>query len=197
VLGQAGDWAWLPLNASLRGMLDRTFLDTPYFEAPVLWTAGQVQLAWVVLGLVLGLVTLAAARRDDTPAGVDRALGLLLVASILLCPLGWTYYFWLPLGPVAAVVLSWYREAPESSATTSRRHMWARRLWWLSLPGLFWPVHCTEFFQPNELATVVIANIFFWSTLGVWAALLLTRYPTHGRRVRNSRRLASLVPTGG
>jgi hypothetical protein len=194
VLGLAGSWAWLPLNASLRGMLDRTLMHTPYFEAPLILAADQVRLVWVGLGLVLGIVTLAAARKDDSPAGVDRALGLLLVASILLCPLGWTYYFWLPLGPVAAVVLSWYRRT--AAGTVPQGHRWPRRLLWASLPGLLWPLHCTELFQPNELATIVVANIFFWSTLGIWTALLLTRYPGGAGWNWNSRGLAPLVPAG-
>jgi Glycosyltransferase family 87 len=194
VLGLAGDWAWLPLNASLRGMLDRTLMDTPYFDPPVILAAEQVRLAWVVLGLVIAGVTLAAVRKDDSPAGVDRALGLLLVASILLCPLGWTYYFWLPLGPVMAVVLSWYRQSAAEPVPCGRR--WPRRLWWAALPGLCLPVHYTEMFQPSELATVVVANLSFWSTLAIWAALLLTRYPAGAGWAWRSRGVTPLVPVG-
>src|SRR5439155_2202065 len=106
-------WTYLPINASLMGFLTRTFTDTsslepPHFGALVVWTS-LVRPLWIAGAGVLGLGTLAALRLDDAPASVDRSFALLLVASLLISPLGWVYYTWFPLGPAVATTSTWWK----------------------------------------------------------------------------------------
>ena len=99
------DWAWIYHNASLRSVLDRAFSahagSAPLVEAPglALWT-------WRVAFVVGCAAALVLAVRDRQPGHVDRALATLIPTSILLSPLGWTYYIWWAFPPVAAVALA-------------------------------------------------------------------------------------------
>jgi hypothetical protein len=103
------DWAWIYHNASLRSVLDRAFTahagSAPLVEAPALALWG-----WRVAFVVGSMATLALAVRDREPGHVDRALASLIPTSILLSPLGWTYYIWWALPPVVAVALSAERD---------------------------------------------------------------------------------------
>src|SRR5262249_47731424 len=89
------------------------------------------------------------------------------VASVLLCPLGWTYYYWLPLGPMLALMVAWRQERSAGTAG------WGRLLFCVALPGLFWPVQLTSLFQPYPLATLLIGNLNFWTVFAIWLGLAL------------------------
>lgn len=169
----AGDWAWLPMNASLLGAIRRTFADNPLFTEAATWSAMNIQLAFVGLGGAIGLASLAGAARDSKPGEVDRNFALLIVASILLCPLGWAYYFWLPLGPVIAVMHEWRR----GSVPVERRQRWGRAVFWIAVAGLFWPVQFNTLGQQSALATVVFANLYFWTAFGIWLGLMMRGRP--------------------
>jgi hypothetical protein len=103
------DWAWVYHNASLRSVLDRAFTvhpgAEPLVEAPALAIA-----VWRVAFVAGSVAVLALAVRDRAPGHVDRSLASLIPTSILLSPLGWTYYIWWALPPVAAVALSAERD---------------------------------------------------------------------------------------
>ena len=99
------DWAWVYNNASLRAVLDRAFTthpgSAPLVEAPAI----AIAIWWVaVVGGCVAVLALTV--RDRAPGHVDRSLASLIPTSILLSPLGWTYYIWWALPPVAAVALS-------------------------------------------------------------------------------------------
>src|SRR5262249_25784814 len=132
----ADSWAWLPMNASLLGAISRTFTENPYFLEAATWSPRQVQLAFVGLAAVIGLATLIRAAGDRGPGVEDRSFALLLVTAILICPLGWSYYFWLPLGPVLAVMQQWHRSNPPLSCQAR----WGRFIFWVGFGGLFWPI---------------------------------------------------------
>ncbi|HZT82978.1 MAG TPA: glycosyltransferase family 87 protein, partial [Gemmataceae bacterium] len=148
-LGISDGWAWFPLNASLFGALNRTFTPTHFFTPLAVAAPEHLRLVFLGLGAVIGLLTVWSAARDDGPGGLDRAFALLVVASVLLCPLGWTYYFWLPLGPMAAVLLEWRRQRQAPAPAP-----WHRRLVWLALLGVFWPVQLVAVLQPFWLSTL-------------------------------------------
>jgi hypothetical protein len=172
-LDSADSWAWLPMNASLLGMFSRTFSATPYFTEATTWSAEDIQRVFVMVGGVMALASLLVVWRDRGPGEVDRSFALLLVASILLSPLGWAYYFWLPLGPILAVVLAWRREGLDG-AVGGRV---GRCIFWIGLAGLFWPLQLFKLGQCSPWATVLVANVYFWTLLGLWLGLLL-RYGT-------------------
>jgi hypothetical protein len=168
-LESADSWAWLPMNASLLGMLSRTLSTTPYFCEAGAWGAEQIQCVFMTVGGVIAVASLIVVWRDRGAEEVDRSFALLLVASILVSPLGWAYYFWLPLGPVLAVVLAWRREGLDG-AVGSRV---GRCIFWAGLAGLFWPLQLFKLGQSSPWATVLVANVYFWTLLGLWFGLLL------------------------
>ncbi len=110
-LAIAEGWAWLPMNAGLMGMLTRTFTESVWYVPLVALPTAAAWLLWVVVGGVIGLFTLWATGRGDNPAEVDQDYALLLVASVLLCPLGWIYYLWLALPPLIALLARVGQEA--------------------------------------------------------------------------------------
>jgi hypothetical protein len=175
-------WAWLPMNASLTGMMTRTlaasvwYVPLANFSAPALWTV------WILLATGIGLVTIALTSRGITAVQVDRDFSLLLIASILLCPLGWIYYLWLALPPLLALWAAG-RSRPEQAS------LWTRCLLSITAVAFLWPIVFTRFFQPEgaelrvlgarstevfpgaAFATLVIGNIYFWGLLALWICL--------------------------
>ncbi len=113
VLSRADSWAWLPLNASLYGLLSRTLTKTPLYTPIVALDPGLVRLAWLVLGIPVGFVALLRVLTNSSSHGTDRAFAILLVSALILSPLGWIYYFWLPVGPIAAMARDWWIERSE------------------------------------------------------------------------------------
>jgi hypothetical protein len=98
---------------------------------------------------------------------------LLLLAALLVSPLGWTYYWWLALGPMVAVVATWWkRDARGERSPGSRAGRWRRALLLVAVPGLIWPLPATIAFQPSAWATVLPGSAYFWATLALWVALI-------------------------
>jgi hypothetical protein len=176
MLEVADNWAWLPMNASITAFLSRTFTENPMFTPLAYWSADRVQTIWLAVGIPVGLLTYAASFRDSSPRGVDRAFALMLVGSLLLSPLGWAYYFWLPLGPL---VMLWTTARADSDGCSP----WTPRLLKCSLIGLMYPLWCIGYFQPLRLGTLLISSLYFWGLLLVWLALLIDGF----RRARRSR----------
>ncbi len=165
----AESWAWLPMNASLMGALTRTFTSNAWYANYGPLSPETIKIVWLALGIPLALLSFAAVAPDPSPRGVDRAFGLLLVGSLLLSPLGWTYYFLLPLGPILMLILSWAREW-----SGGPRH-WTWRQWLLvaSIPGFCMPLAFVDLGQPRPIITLLFGSLYFWSLLFVWIALTL------------------------
>ena len=177
-LSMAHSWAWLPMNASLYGMLSRAFSDNPVFSSLARFDDGCIRTIWLCLGIPAGLLALIVSLADSSEKQIDRAFGILLVSALLFSPLGWTYYFWLPLGPIASVAAGWWRNRPGPTGEEREgRSRWCRRLMFASAPGLFFPISLTTWGQPLPLATLLVGSIFFWSLLLVWVALILDGLP--------------------
>jgi len=109
---------------------------------------------------------------------------------LLVSPLGWTYYWWLALGPMVAVGASWRgRSAHEERPPDSKARAWRRALLLAAVPGLFWPLPLTVVFQPSAWATALPGSAYFWATLALWAALLADWRVAGGRLDAVPRRL--------
>jgi hypothetical protein len=175
MLDQANQWSWLPMNASIHGMLTRTFSDNVYFAPLAELSKSGVTLWWLALGVPIGVVTLWAASRDASTRGLDRAFAVLLVAALMLSPLGWTYYFWLPVGPAVACFMPRGRLAGGTPSV--------RRLLLFSAPGFMYPILLIEWGQPSPIATLALTNIYLASLLCVWAALLVDAFRPSGAAV--------------
>jgi hypothetical protein len=176
VLGVADNWAWLPMNASLMGLLTRTFGEQPIFTPLMVFSPASIHAIWLVVGIPLGLVTYVAGFKDPSQRGVDRAYAVLLTGALLLSPLGWTYYFWLPLGPLAVMAADWWGRRGEGST------FWSRRLVQAAIPGLVFPLLVMSLCQHSRIGTVLFCSVFFWALLLVWLALVLDGFQTYRTR---------------
>jgi hypothetical protein len=96
---------------------------------------------------------------------------LLVVAALLVSPLGWLYYLWLA-GPPAA---SWYlRSRPWGS--------WRRVVVAALAPGLTWPLTAASI---ALLPAVLAGGLSTWELLGLWLLLVaptLSRAPDAASR---------------
>jgi hypothetical protein len=172
-------WASHYMNASLGGMMERLF--------GVRQHAGFGDLPWMrfavlpVASLAIGVVTLrAAVRPPRTPAGEDHAWAALLLAAILLSPLGWVYYLWIALWPVAATVghqKPWHQPSAED-------------LWLVpGLGGWLWFRRMAAWGQPSAVATATFASMYFWALVSLWWWCLGTRaLDTRGGEVETGSR---------
>jgi hypothetical protein len=151
-------WGSHYMNASVAGLLQRLIGLSPYEHAGDLpW------LRLVLLGAAVatvGTVTIVrTARLRKDAAGVDAAWASLLLASILLSPLGWVYYMWIALWPVAAVI--------------GHERPWARRTFHdlLLVPGLggwLWFRKMAGWGQPGLIASATFASMYFWALAALW-----------------------------
>jgi alpha-1,2-mannosyltransferase len=170
------DWPWAAMNGSLLGMLSRSLRPSPYFTPA--WLAPElVRPLWLTGALAILSSTLWVSVRDRSDSSVDRGYALLLLGSLLVSPLGWVYYLWLPLGPVAALAAAW-----ASRRVTDRLLGWRNLILGLAVPGLVCPLILTTALQPSPWATVSMGSAYFWGTTFLWCALAIDRF-ADGRRV--------------
>jgi hypothetical protein len=177
----AVSWEWVAMNASVLGFLTRVLAPSAYY-VPALEAPGLIAPVWLLLSGAIGVVTLAVAAADSGDRAVDRAFSLLLLAALLVSPLGWTYYWWLAVGPMVAVVATWWRrDAHGERSPGSSAGRWRRALLLVAVPGLIWPLPATIAFQPSAWATVLPGSAYFWATLALWAALIADWHVAGGR----------------
>ena len=161
------------MNGSILGLLTRTLSESPYYS-PLLSTPSLITPIWLAAAGLVGLLTLLAAASRPADSNVDRDFALLLLVSQLISPLGWVYYLWLPVGPLAALIATWRRER-ESEGIRSMPFLarWRDGFLLLATPGLVWPLFGTTLFQPHRWATVVVGSVYFWATFALWLSLLV------------------------
>jgi dolichol-phosphate mannosyltransferase len=178
-------WAWLPMNAGLAGMLVRTFSESAWYVPLVRLSIGTVWGLWLIIGGIMGLVTVGLTSRGNTPEGIDRDLALVLAASVLLCPLGWIYYLWLVLPPLFALIARARKSAEAHERQGAARAAVGRRgLFLFAGVAFLWPIIGTRLFQPHSsllrsehvtgieaVGTLFIGNVFFWGLLALWIGL--------------------------
>ncbi|HEU5190899.1 MAG TPA: glycosyltransferase family 87 protein [Methylomirabilota bacterium] len=162
-------WEWVAMNASLLGFLKRVLAPSAYY-APLFDAPGLIGPIWLLLSAAVGVVSLTIAATDSSARTVDRGFAVLLFAALLISPLGWTYYWWLALGPMVALVAAWNPLAQGTTLSSTAR--WRRALLLVAVPGLLWPLPATVAFQPNPWATALTGSAYFWATLALWAALI-------------------------
>jgi hypothetical protein len=151
-------WATHYMNASVFAVTERVLGST---------TIAGLGASPVVKALVLGFaitavlsLTLAVAPR--TPAdeeGTDRAWAVLLLGALLVSPLGWVYYLWIALWPVAAVIghaQPWVRRLPRDLLLVP------------GLAGWLWFRRTAMWGQPSVLASATFASMYFWALLALW-----------------------------
>ena len=151
-------WGSHYMNASVAGLLQRLLGRSTYEHAGDLpWLRVLLLAAAVATVGTVTIVRTARLRKDA--AGVDAAWASLLLASILLSPLGWVYYVWVALWPVAAVI--------------GHERPWARRTSrdLLLVPGLggwLWFRKMAAWGQPSLIASATFASMYFWALATLW-----------------------------
>src|SRR5690606_34277971 len=117
--------------------------------------------------IAIGIATLWLTTRRTgagaaSAAHTDRDWSLLLLASLLMSPLGWSYYLWLALWPAAAVIAHaapWRRRAGRDLLLVGGLAGW---LWWGKM---------TYWGQPHPAATIACASMYTWALLATWGWL--------------------------
>lgn len=159
-------WSAHYFNASLVGVLQRSLGRSAYgllAEAPHL----VLPLATVLSAGVAVATYRVLLRARST--GVDGAWAALLLAALLVSPLGWNYYLWMALWPAAALIVAerpWRRPRAADLCLIAGLAGW---LWWGKM---------TLWGQPAPLATVTFGSMYFWALLSLWAwTLSAVRWP--------------------
>jgi alpha-1,2-mannosyltransferase len=152
-------WGSHYMNASLAAVAERLLGRSAYGTFGV---HPWLKLALLVPALVaVALATLLAAVRTGTQAAsADRAWGVLLLASMLLSPLGWVYYLWIAVWPVASVV---------GHARPWRRRRLADLLLVPGLLGWLWFRKMASWGQPDPIASATFASMYCWALVSLWA----------------------------
>jgi glycosyl transferase family 87 len=151
-------WATHYMNASVFAVAERVIgkMTMSGVSQPA---ALKAALLGVAIATILALTLAVAPRTRHDEAGIDRAWAVLLLGSLLVSPLGWVYYLWIALWPVAAVI--------------GHAQPWTRRLPrdLLLIPGLagwLWFRRTALWGQPSVLASATFASMYFWALLALW-----------------------------
>lgn len=162
-------WAGHYLNASIFSVVERLFGRAGYGQFT---SERNLVLPIALIGCALvATVTFGYLRRSSEGiAAIDREWAALLLASLLISPLGWSYYLWIAVWPVAASI-------GHAGPWGSRRPAD-----FLLVPGLacwLWYGKMTEWGQPSPLATVTFASMYFWALLSLWLWCSIPRAEAH------------------
>jgi hypothetical protein len=168
------DWPWAAMNGSILGVLVRSAAESPYYT-PVVLARQLIRPIWMIGALTTLITTIWIAARDRTPLGVDRGFALLLVGALLVSPLGWVYYLWLPVGPILALAVAWRLSdrRPRAIAIVSMA----------AAVCLVCPLILVTAWQPSGWRTLTLGSAYFWGTLLLWTALLLDHAAARRRGV--------------
>lgn len=119
---------------------------------------------------LIGLLTITIVAKDHAPHYIDRGFALLLLAALLLSPLGWIYYLWIVVGPLVVLIHYWYNEESETKRSTLMRIR--NSILFISCFGVFLPLPVVVLHQPSLAATVTYGSSYFWTFLFLWLALI-------------------------
>ena len=139
---------FLEINLSLYGALARTLTPTRDF-APLLIAPELVRPLWA-LGTVMILATMWW--RFRSTRDIDAEWSAVLLAALLISPIGWIYYLPLAIGPIAATLLA---------RPVSRSALVGIGL--LLLPHLLLTVG-----QPNRWLAVTLGSAYAWGAFLLW-----------------------------
>jgi hypothetical protein len=138
-------------NASFQAYVGRVMFEWP---APIVATVGSVLGALATIWL--------AYTRDDT----DVAWAMLMAGTLLWAPLGWVYYEWIIMPPLAALI-------------AARRLPWVT---WFLLISFVWPIRWTSFEITGTPLDQQFRSIYFWGLLGLLFILASSEVANRSRR---------------
>ena len=133
-------WAAHFQNASFHAYVGRVMLEWPdAIVARAGSTVGIAATIWV------------ASKRDH-----DTAWALLMTGALLWAPLGWVYYEWFVVPPLAALIV--HRQLPRIAWLLTIAFLWPINVYALRITGTFLDVE-------------MVRSIYFWGLLGLWLLL--------------------------
>jgi hypothetical protein len=139
---------WHELNASILALATRALDPSERFPALVTMP-GLVRPIWLALSAVIVLVTAWEFRhRRD----VDAEWAAVILAALLLSPLGWSYYGSVAAGPLAA---TWRQRR---GTLLARAGLWAAWIPWVILAEKL----------PNGWLSLTLGSAYTWSALFLW-----------------------------
>ena len=150
----AVSWAQHYMNASILGLLERSFSATPWGQHPLIDLPMAIRPLWIGAATVIALVSAARWHRWHD---VDRTFLITSAAMLLLSPLGWVYYFWFLLAPLLALLI-------RSDGLDGR----ARRLVWIGLAATFVPSPIPWLSFMTGAMTSTLGSIYAWGLLLLW-----------------------------
>ena len=148
-------WVWASMNGSMRGMVAKSFDWSPYLT-PFAERPGLVTPLWLAACVAVAVGSARAVVRS-----LEHAFGVTVLASLLISPLGWTYYLWLAMPGCFG--------------------LWQRRvspITWVGLLLLCVPMFGVSFGQPHPLATLTVGSSYNWGTLALWLGAVTAPAPT-------------------
>jgi hypothetical protein len=147
-MSQSTGWAWASMNASLLSILSRSLTPTPFYR-PLADLSFLVRPLWLVGSIGVGLIVLRCLHITRDELKMDEDLLVILLAALIVSPLGWVYYLWLLFGPAFSIA-NRYPLSP---------------LIKLALLAFLCPFHLTMFGQPSPLMTLSFGSLYAWATL--------------------------------
>jgi Glycosyltransferase family 87 len=161
-LDEATRWLWLSANTSLVAPVARAMFvgDGKIAYSESMHSAWYVAL---ILIIPIALVGLLAATRTEHR---DRALALYLLTILLVSPLGWIYYWWLFVPPVAAL----HGDRAVRLAAL------------MSLPAWVVPVMWYQWPERSPFLAATAGSLGTWALLALWSGVLASSMACQARR---------------
>ena len=167
------NWHWAGMNGSLWGILSRALTENPMYQ--IVYPGDfLIYPTWIILSACCGGITLYVSFNDSSPRNIDRLFTILIASAIFISPLGWTYYFFLLLGPLTALLVNVERFGDRHNSS------WApgiRKMQTLLVVGIIlgWLVPLIQIPLANSssLVTLTLGSAYFWSLFLLWIVLVL------------------------
>jgi hypothetical protein len=147
--------------------------DSPHYH-PVYEMPSLVRPIWIVFSIILGAFSLKICVLDSSSESIDRAFAILIIAALLISPLGWIYYLPISSGPIAILIYSWVinRRLSDQSELRRSEKIKIGLIIAFSLGCLF-PFPAALLFQPNAFFTISLGSFYFWAYLSIWGYLVM------------------------
>ena len=153
-------WAEHYMNASMLGFLERTLSASEWHQVPIMDSPQLVGPLYATAFVGIAIVTLARVRAIRN---IDRQFLLITAAALLLSPLGWVYYLWFLVPPLAATIHGW-----ESVDLPGRGGLVCALLGFLvppffALSALSWA---------GGLGAATAGSVYFWALAALWVSAI-------------------------
>ena len=160
-------WSAHVANASLLALLTRTLSVTPEIlhATPLTVRPDLVQPLWWTSVAIVGATTAVILLRTRNR---DQAWAILLIASLLVSPLGWVYYATMFVGPLLAVAM----KAPRSAQVVIAVGSACLNVPPMSMPSL------------GRAGVLVFGSIYAWGFLLLFAGVAVSDRRSANRTVQ-------------